>query len=64
MQVNCSHFAGLLGRRKAMKMLARDEFQLIGSDSHNLDERKPNWNLVPQEAMAAAGDFARELLGL
>ena len=54
----------ILGRRKAMKMLARDEFQLIGSDSHNLDERKPNWNLVPQEAMAAAGDFARELLGL
>lgn len=64
MQVNCSLFSGWLGRRKAMKRLEKDEFQLIGSDCHNLDTRKPNWNLVPQEAAEAAGDFAKDLLGL
>lgn len=64
MQVNCSLFSGFFSRRKAMKMLARDEFQLIGSDCHNLGPRKPNWDLVPQEARTAASDFAKELLGL
>ena len=64
MQVNCSLFSGWLGRRKAMKQMEKDKFQLIGSDCHNLDTRKPNWNLVPQEAAEAAGDFARDLLGL
>lgn len=64
MQVNCEFFQGFFDRRKAVKMFGRDEFQLIGSDAHNMSSRKPNWELVPPKIAAASGDFARELLGL
>lgn len=64
MQVNASFFSGFLGRRRAMEMMRRGEFQLIGSDCHNLNERKPNWDLVPEEAFIASGNFAKELLGI
>lgn len=64
MQVNASLFSGFLGRQKAMAMMERGDFQLIGSDCHNMAERKPNWDLVPEAAIAASSCFARELLGL
>lgn len=64
MQVNCGFFQGFFNRKKAVKMFSQDEFQLIGSDAHNLTSRKPNWELVPPEIAEAAGSFARELLGL
>lgn len=64
MQVNCEFFQGFFNRKKAVKMFSQDEFQLIGSDAHNLTSRKPNWELVPPEIAQAAGSFARELLGL
>lgn len=62
MQVNASFFSGFFGRRKAMAMMNRGEFQLIGSDCHNLDKRRPNWNLVPRQAMQSSGEFAKSLL--
>lgn len=64
MQVNCSFFAGFFGRRKAMKMMERGRFQLIGSDCHNLDTRPPNWNLVPPRAAQITGAFAEKLLNV
>lgn len=64
MQVNCEFFQGFFNRKKAVKMFSQDEFQLIGSDAHNLTSRKPNWELVPPEIAEAAGSFAWELLGL
>lgn len=64
MQVNCEFFQGFFSRKKALKMFQRDEFQVIGSDAHNLTSRKPNWDNVPPEIAQTAGDFARELLGL
>lgn len=64
MQVNASFFSGFLGCQRAMAMMQRGEFQLIGSDCHNMAERKPNWDLVPESAMTASGLFAKELLGL
>ncbi len=64
MQVNASLFSGFLGRQRAMAMMQRGEFQLIGSDCHNMTERRPNWENVPESAMADSGRFAKELLGL
>lgn len=63
MQVNADFFDGWFRRRKAMSMLQKGEFQLIGTDCHNLTSRKPNWNLVPPEAIKAASRNAAELLG-
>lgn len=62
MQVNTTFFDGWLRRRRAMAMLNKEQFQLIGSDCHNLTIRKPNWNLVPEEALQAADAAARSLL--
>lgn len=62
MQVNTSFFEGWFQRRKAMSMLKKGEFQLIGSDCHNLSSRRPNWELVPKEAMQSADQFSRRLL--
>ncbi len=63
MQVNASFFGSWLSRRRAMSMLRKDRFQLIGSDCHNLTTRKPNWDLVPEEAIRTADQNAKSLLG-
>lgn len=62
MQVNASAFEGFFGKRKAMKMLENNEFQLLGSDCHNLKTRRPNWNLVPDAARAKVERTADYLL--
>lgn len=41
LQVNASLFLRFGTRRKAVRMLAKGEIQLIGSDCHNLTDRKP-----------------------
>lgn len=64
MQVNCSFFSGWLRRKRAMAMMERGEFHLIGSDCHNLDTRAPNWPLVPAPALRLAEKTAATLLGL
>ena len=64
MQVNCSFFSGWLRRKRAMAMMERGEFHLIGSDCHNLDTRAPNWPLVPAPALRLAEKTATTLLGL
>lgn len=62
MQVNADFFDGFWNKRKAMSMLKKGEFQLIGSDCHNLGSRKPNWDLVPEEARTAAERNGAKLL--
>lgn len=61
-QVNADFFDGWLRRRKAMSMLRRGQFQLIATDCHNLKSRRPDWDLVPQEAKTVAAKNARSLL--
>ena len=41
-QANASFLLEKRTRRMAMKMLRRDQIQLLGSDCHNLDSRFPN----------------------
>lgn len=61
-QVNTTFFEGFFSRRKALSMLEEDLFQVIGSDCHNLSERKPDWSPVPEEAMERANEFAKGIL--
>lgn len=63
MQVNASFFDGWFRRRKALAMLERGDFHLIGSDCHNTSSRKPNWNLVPEEVVKTVDQFSKALLG-
>lgn len=62
MQVNASFFEGWLHCRKAVSMLKRGEFQLIGSDCHNITTRRPNWELVPEDAVKMVDQFSKALL--
>lgn len=41
-QANASFFLRSSSRNMAMKLLKADKIQLLGSDCHNLDDRKPN----------------------
>lgn len=61
-QVNASFFDGWLRQKKALFMLRKGQFQLIGSDCHNLTSRKPNWDLVPEDVKKSVGQFSRKLL--
>ncbi len=54
MQLNASAFSGLLHRRKAVSLMRSGTVQFLGSDCHNLDSRKPNWELVPEQAWQIA----------
>ncbi len=54
MQLNASAFSGFLHRRKAVSLMQNGFVQFIGSDCHNLDSRKPNWELVPERAWQIA----------
>lgn len=63
MQVNASFFDGWFKSRRALSMLKKDKIHLIGTDCHNTSVRKPNWNLVPLEAVQMADKNARRLLG-
>lgn len=54
MQLNASAFSGLLHRRKAVSLMQNGTVQFLGSDCHNLDSRKPNWELVPERAWQIA----------
>ncbi len=41
-QANAEFFINPLTSRKALKMLKEEKIHLLGSDCHNLNERKPN----------------------
>lgn len=62
MQVNASFFDGWFHRRKALSMLKRGEFHLIGSDCHNMVSRPPNWAPVPEHVMNNVDQFSKALL--
>lgn len=52
MQSNVSFFGGWKKRREAVGMLARGEIHLLGSDCHNMESRRPNWDQLPERAKA------------
>lgn len=62
MQVNASFFDGFFQKRKAMSMLKKNEIQLLGTDCHSLGSRRPNWDLVPREAIEICSRNGEKLL--
>lgn len=54
MQVNVSFFENRKTRQKAQSMLAESQIQFLGSDCHNLETRRPNWDYLPDKAWELA----------
>lgn len=54
MQANVSFFASWRTRRSAISMLADGRIHLLGSDCHNLEARRPNWDTLPDKAWRLA----------
>ena len=50
MQSNVSFFSNWKTKGKAMHMLANGGIQFLGTDCHNSQTRKPNWDLLPDRA--------------
>lgn len=50
MQMNLSVFDKWLSKRKATTMLKSGEIHILGTDCHNMANRKPNWAYLPQKA--------------
>lgn len=50
MQCNVSFFGDWKTKFKAMSMLDRGEIQFLGSDCHNMRNRRPNWNQISDKA--------------
>ena len=61
-QMNVSCFRGWLNRGKASAMVRKGQVQLFGSDCHNLSDRKPNWDLVPESLRRSMNLQSRALL--
>ena len=61
MQSNVSFFADWRTRRKAVSMLEKGEIHLLGSDCHNKTNRPPNWELLPEKAVAIVKNSAHYL---
>ena len=70
MQVNADFFGDFRTRRKAIRMLANQDLQLIGSDCHNLTDRAPQidkaYDLIQKKLgegfVDQMNDFASSLL--
>ena len=58
-QSNLSWFGSWRTRHRAMSMLKKGQIHFLGSDCHNMDNRRPNWDVVPEKARSLA-----EQLGL
>ncbi len=43
-QANADFFIQSSTRRKALKMLSKEQIHLLGTDTHNLENRRPNMN--------------------
>ena len=69
-QANASFFLKNSTRRMALKMLQKDQIQLLGSDCHNLSTRKPNLGeavdviqrKLGQEVLDRIGRYQKEVL--
>lgn len=62
MQVNASAFEGWLGRRATLRQLRNGQLAFIGSDCHNMTNRRPHIGAAYRHIGAALGDsFVEEM---
>lgn len=59
-QANADFFLDRPTARMAMRMLRQDQIQLLGSDSHNLKDRKPNLGAALEKIQKKLGDDVLE----
>ena len=59
-QANADFFLDRRTRGMAMRMLKKDQIQLLGSDCHNLDSRRPNLGMAVEEIRQKLGADALE----
>lgn len=59
-QANASFFVQPSTRRMALRMLAKEQIHLLGSDCHNLTDRKPNLGRAVGQIEANLGQTALE----
>ena len=48
LQANVSIFGSWLTGRRAARMLEKGQLHALGSDCHNMKERRPNWDRFPE----------------
>ena len=48
LQANISVFDSWLNGRKAARMLEKGQIHALGSDCHNMKDRRPNWDCFPE----------------
>jgi len=53
-QSNVSFFTNWQTRRRAMSMLKNGQIHILGSDCHNMQSRRPNWDQLPEKAWELA----------
>ena len=53
-QSNLSWFGSWRTRHRAMSMLKKGQIHFLGSDCHNMDNRRPNWDVLPEKTRALA----------
>ena len=54
-QANASFFMNRATASMALRMLKRDQIQLLGSDCHNVDDRRPNLGTVIERVQKRTG---------
>ena len=57
-QVNASFFEGFFQSSRAIRMLKEDLIQFVGSDCHNMQDRKPNIQKATQAIQKKIGNIA------
>ncbi|MCQ2491163.1 MAG: capsular polysaccharide biosynthesis protein [Ruminococcus sp.] len=61
-QINNEAFGNFRERRFVQRLIKEEYPVIFGSDSHNLNERKPNWDLLKKKVKQPVIDEAMELL--
>lgn len=61
-QANADFFLDRSTTRMAMRMLRQDQIQLLGSDCHNLKDRKPNLGAALEKIQKKLGDDVLEYI--
>lgn len=62
MQINNEAFAGWREKKLVKRIIADEKRFAFGSDAHNLDDRKPNWDLLKKKAKPDAVELSDGIL--
>lgn len=61
-QINNEAFASLRERRFVKALIKQERSLVLGSDCHNIADRKPNWNLLKRRSKSSAMELSNGIL--